>query len=103
MPTPPKPPASDSPGLTNDPPLERADDTHIIDHLITLAEQGMASGIDETFDIDTLIKEHGKTPFRMSPANPERHAARRGQPARLQLPSRQRYKASGKSPAPACR
>lgn len=34
-----------------------ADDARIIDRLAALAEEGMASGIDETFDIDMFVEE----------------------------------------------
>jgi Arc/MetJ-type ribon-helix-helix transcriptional regulator len=34
-----------------------AEDARIIDRLVALGEEGMASGIDETFDIDAFIEE----------------------------------------------
>jgi len=32
-----------------------AEDARIVDRLVALGEEGMASGIDETFDIDTFV------------------------------------------------
>ena len=34
-----------------------AEDERVIDLLVALGEEGMASGVDETFDIDTFIEE----------------------------------------------
>ena len=37
--------------------LRRLDeDARIVDRLVALGEEGMASGVDETFDIDTYIE-----------------------------------------------
>ena len=33
-----------------------AEDARIVDRLATLGEEGMASGIDDTFDIDTFVE-----------------------------------------------
>jgi len=35
----------------------RTEDAHIIDRLAALGELGMASGIDESFNIDAFVKE----------------------------------------------
>lgn len=32
-------------------------DAHVVDRLVTLGEEGMASGIDESFDIDAFVEE----------------------------------------------
>ncbi len=34
-----------------------AEDARVVDRLATLGEEGMASGIDETFDIDAFVEE----------------------------------------------
>jgi putative addiction module CopG family antidote len=34
-----------------------ADDARIVDHLVSLAEEGLASGIDDDFDIDAFVEE----------------------------------------------
>lgn len=33
------------------------EDAHIVDRLMMLGEQGMASGVHESFDIDVLVEE----------------------------------------------
>ena len=33
------------------------DDARVIDRLVSLGQEGMASGIDETFDIDRFVDE----------------------------------------------
>jgi len=43
-------------GSGNEPGPLLVADPRIIDHLVALGEEGMASGIDETFDIDAFIK-----------------------------------------------
>ena len=35
----------------------RLDDSLVIDRLVTLGQAGMASGVDEAFDIDAFIEE----------------------------------------------
>jgi Arc/MetJ-type ribon-helix-helix transcriptional regulator len=34
-----------------------AEDARVVDRLVALADEGMASGIDEAFDIDAFIEE----------------------------------------------
>jgi len=34
-----------------------AEDASVIDRLVALGEEGMASGIDDTFDIDAFVQE----------------------------------------------
>ncbi len=33
-----------------------AEDARVVDRLVALADEGMASGIDETFDIDAFVE-----------------------------------------------
>lgn len=34
-----------------------AEDASIVDRLVAMGEEGMASGIDDTFDIDAFVKD----------------------------------------------
>ena len=43
--------------------LRRLDeDARVVDLLVTLGEEGIASGVDESFDIDAFIDEEEQTP-----------------------------------------
>ena len=33
------------------------EDARVVDHLVALGEEGLASGVDETFDIDAFVEE----------------------------------------------
>lgn len=50
--------ASVSLGTTEEIGLHRlAEDARVVDHLVSLAEEGLASGLDDHFDIDTFVEE----------------------------------------------
>jgi putative addiction module CopG family antidote len=34
-----------------------AEDSRVVDRLVALGEEGLASGVDETFDIDAFIRD----------------------------------------------
>jgi len=34
-----------------------AEDARVVDRLVTLGEEGMASGVDESFDIDAFVRD----------------------------------------------
>lgn len=33
------------------------EDARVVDHLVALGEEGMASGIDDSFDVDAFVEE----------------------------------------------